>query len=511
MKPVNGDHLKLVFGLKLKQIRQDRGLSLKEVSAKTGLSVSYLSEIESGKKYPKPEKLIFLSKALDTPFDELVSMKIGKTLNPLMGLLDSALVREFPFQLFGINIRNVVDLATTSPEKAGALVRTLTEFTRSYDMKLEDFLFAALRSYQKVNRNYFAEIEQAASLFRKRNKLKGKGPELLEWMKAHLAADGLTLDQHTLSTIPELSRFRSVYVESHPPKLLVNPDLMPSQQAFILGRELGYRDMALRHRPKTSSWIEAHSFDQVLDNFKASYFAGALLLPEKTMLKDLKAFFKSKSWTPSSFMDMLKNYGVTPEMFFYRLSQLIPTHFDIPEIYYLRFSHTSQSNKYTLTKELNMSRLNMPSGANLHEHYCRRWLAISQLREYEARAHTITQSQEPSAEAFHIGAQRSHFLDQGLSVFNLSIVRPLSLKRNDHSSMTLGIVISDDLRKKIQFIEDPTISDVDVGETCERCHLTEAGCQERAAEPRIYNQTMEMKQRKTALKDLLEELGEDPS
>ena len=75
------DYIKLIFGLKLKQIRNDQGLSLYGLSKKTGLSKSYLNEIENGKKYPKPDKIAALSEHLDVPYDDLVSLKLNKNLD----------------------------------------------------------------------------------------------------------------------------------------------------------------------------------------------------------------------------------------------------------------------------------------------------------------------------------------------------------------------------------------------------------------------------------------------
>jgi transcriptional regulator with XRE-family HTH domain len=58
LKPImEEDYIKLIFGLKLKQLRTAKGLSLFGLSKLTGLSKSYLNEIEKGKKYPKAEKV----------------------------------------------------------------------------------------------------------------------------------------------------------------------------------------------------------------------------------------------------------------------------------------------------------------------------------------------------------------------------------------------------------------------------------------------------------------------
>ena len=52
--------LRLILGLKLRQFRARRGFGLKDLAERSGLSVSYLSEIETGRKYPKTEKLLLL-------------------------------------------------------------------------------------------------------------------------------------------------------------------------------------------------------------------------------------------------------------------------------------------------------------------------------------------------------------------------------------------------------------------------------------------------------------------
>ncbi|RMD75660.1 MAG: XRE family transcriptional regulator, partial [Bacteroidetes bacterium] len=39
---------RIIFGLKVKQARLERNLSFQELAARTGMSVSYLNEIEKG-------------------------------------------------------------------------------------------------------------------------------------------------------------------------------------------------------------------------------------------------------------------------------------------------------------------------------------------------------------------------------------------------------------------------------------------------------------------------------
>ncbi len=59
---INNEKVKLIFGLKLKQLRQDKGIQLNELADRGRFSVSYLNEIEKGKKYPKADKIFALAR-----------------------------------------------------------------------------------------------------------------------------------------------------------------------------------------------------------------------------------------------------------------------------------------------------------------------------------------------------------------------------------------------------------------------------------------------------------------
>ena len=57
------DNIKIIFGLKVKKLRAQKGYTFHQLAEKCGISVSYLNEIENGKKYPKGEKITELAKA----------------------------------------------------------------------------------------------------------------------------------------------------------------------------------------------------------------------------------------------------------------------------------------------------------------------------------------------------------------------------------------------------------------------------------------------------------------
>ena len=70
-----------------------KNLSLFGLSKLTGLSKSYLNEIEKGKKYPKTDKIVTLSEALEVPYDHLVSLKLD--------------IKDFNFFIFVVFLFNI--------------------------------------------------------------------------------------------------------------------------------------------------------------------------------------------------------------------------------------------------------------------------------------------------------------------------------------------------------------------------------------------------------------------
>ena len=278
----SAENLRLILGLRLRGLRDERGWTLKQLAERSGLSISYLSEIEQGRKYPKPEKLLALAGGLSVAYDELVAMAAGESLQPVESLLRSPLIGGFPFEVFGVRPEDVVRLLTEAPDRARALARAFVDLGRTYDLELEDVLLSALRSYQEMHHNYFPELEDEATRFRAAHGWSGRQVPGADEMVTILEGLGIAVDDQRLAQSPPLEGLRSVYLDGRTSgrkaRLLVNGQLMASQRAFVLAREIGYRVLGLKERALTSSWIEVDSFEQVLNNFRASYFAGALLL-----------------------------------------------------------------------------------------------------------------------------------------------------------------------------------------------------------------------------------------
>ena len=110
-------HIKIIFGLKVKQLRQERNLSFAELALGTGMSISYLNEIEKGKKYPKEDKIELLARALGTTAPELVSPRLTKQLAPLGELLKSQFLNDLHLEVYGIDTNKVIEMLADAPSQ----------------------------------------------------------------------------------------------------------------------------------------------------------------------------------------------------------------------------------------------------------------------------------------------------------------------------------------------------------------------------------------------------------
>ena len=483
------ENIKIILGIKVKSLRTDLGLSLRELSEKTRMAVSYLSEIESGKKYPKPEKLVSLAEALEVEYDGLVSTRVNKTLDPFTALINSELVKEFPFHLFGISARDILGLFKSNPENAHVFLQTLLQIGRAYDMSLENFLFAALRTYQQLHKNYFPELEKLADKYSHNLGIDNKVPRFNQLKKILQEKFSYIIEETLLSNHHVLNGFRSIYRGKG--LLSINSELLDAQKAFILAREIGFLKLDMKERPITSSWIKVKSFDQLVNNFKASYLGGAMLLPQEIFTQDVKKILDQDEWSNESFADLLDKHQATPEMLLYRMSQILPGVMGLENIFYFRFTHSSDQVSVTLTKELNMTHTLVPYGLGINEHYCRRWLPLRLLKKLRKKILAVT-----------VGVQKIRFVKSGARFLLLSMARPLSLSKQRGSAIAIGIIIDKKSESLIKFISDPTISEELVSETCERCPLTD--CSERVVEASIINSQNTSKIREEALQKFIE-------
>lgn len=493
--PVSESDVRLILGLKLKQLRAERGMSLSELSAATGISVSYLNEIEKGKKFPNPDKIAALASALEVSYDWLVSLKMSKKLAPVADILQSRIMKEILHDVFGIDKAQLLDLLSRVPVRLNAFINTLIEISRNYGMRVENFYYSALRSYQEMHENYFEDIENAASRFVKENKVDVYAP--VEW---EMLADILQRKYHYqiehdgLANQPELKDFRSVLLPGRKPRLLLNKHLTRQQRAFVLGREIGFRFLNIQERPLTSAFLEVDSFEQVLNHFKASYFSCALVMNRERFVASMKHIFAQPAFDSQAIMALVDEFRVSPETFTHRLTNILPRYFGIQELFFLRFSHVNGTDDFELTKEMHLAGLHNPHANMLHEHYCRRWISINILR------HLSMQMKKGVYSGPLCMAQRSRYFGNEKEYLIITFAHPAMDGVPLHNSISIGLLLTTQLKKKVAFWNDPSVPIRMVGETCQRCPAVD--CAERVADPVVLQRAQKISVMKTALQAL---------
>lgn len=469
-------------------------MSLSELSQKTGVSMSYLNEIEKGKKYPKSEKIIALAEALDVNYDWMVSLKLENNLSSLSDLLQSNLLSELPLDIFGVGPGDLLELLSHVPEKLGAFISTLVKISRNFDIRKEQFYFSILRSYQEMHDNYFEDIEQAVEAFcAEENIPLGTSPDFDQLARILTKRFGYTIEEYTAVERPTLQSLRSVLILKNGPTLLLNKKLTAKQKAFTLGREIAYQCLHLHERPLTSSWVEIDSFDEVLNNFKASYFAGALLIHRQRIVSELRTFFEQPTWNGDFLVDLMDQFNATSEIFLHRMTNLVPKYFGINQLFFLRFDNVPGENRFMLTKEIHLSKLHTPHGTST-EFYCRRWVSLTILQDL-AKVQQAGKYEKPLS-----GAHISQYMDAGLEYLVIAIARPTYLFSNLNTSVSIGFLVTDALKKTVKFLRDPNLHMKLVNGTCERCGAVD--CDVRMAEPTILRK----QERKQELKKILSEL-----
>ena len=474
---MNQDNIRLIFGLKLKQLRIDKQLSLSELAHETGLSISYINEIEKGKKYPKSDKIMALASALGVEYDSLVSLKLSKKLEPISELLQSNILTELPLDLFGIDPADLLQMLSEAPTKLSAFIGTLIEIARNYNMSVEQFYFSALRTYQEMYDNYFEELEQEAERFLHEFHV----PEMLILDDRYLSDLLIKTYHYQILPIdeqkyPELLGVRSLLVPQAGGqlRLLMNPQLDPNQRAFIFGREVGYQYLKLKNRLNSTHLVEAESFEQLLNNYKASYFASAIMMKGKLMAKKLQEFFQNPQFEPATLLAMVDYFNTTPESFCYRLSNVLPKYFGINQLFFLRFNNFTGQSRFDLTKEMHIARKHTPHTVK-DEHYCRRWVSLTILKDL------ADQQAEKGFQGTLCQTQISDYIDTQQEYFIVAFAKSMSPTPNLNVSVSMGIYLDENVRSKIKFLKNNVLPHRQVNETCEQCSIFD--CKERMAAP----------------------------
>lgn len=489
----NTDIIKLIFAFKVKYLRQEKNLSYKELSQQTGLSTSYLHDIEKGKKYPKFDKINALARAFGISYDELVSTQASKKMQPVIDMLNSDFWKIFPTEVFGVDSYRLFELFSSTPDKVNAFISTIFNITRNYQLKSENIYTAALRSYQNIHDNYFVEVEKAVKRFKKEQGIKEDASLSTQQLSDLLLKNyGVSIDRKRLQEEKALKTIRSYYSPEQQ-VLFINKGFSSAQENFLIARELAFQYLQFEPRPFLTRIIQIDSFEKLFNYFKASYFSSALLMDENSLVEDFWQLIQKSTWQEQDWLDILEKYNVTPEMLLQRLTNILPKHFGIHNIFFIRMRGSGDLKRFNMTKEIHLGGLHDPYANQSADHYCRRWMSIQiakRLRLGRPKKNTIVAD-----------SQISRYWETPNEYLCISLAKPHAVNAEESSSVTIGLFIDEKLRKICRFLTDPALKSKIVNNTCERCSIS--NCKERAV-PATF---LEEKQAEADILEVVQRIG----
>ena len=474
---------RLLFGLKLRQLRTERGLSFQQFGQLAGMSVSYLNEIERGKKSPRADKLEDLARALGVAPAELSDFRLETAMMPVVELLQSDFLNELPLDRFGIELAKIIEIIASAPARVGAFISALLELSRNYALLDENFYLAALRSWLEMHENYLEDSEALAKALRAE----------LGWTRAYVpTADDLGAvlrERFDYRLLPggtdEHEAFAGldrVFVPTDR-SLLLAPTLRERDLRYHYAKEIAYQAMEIPGRSLTAPMVRVQGFDMALAHARANAFAAALLLPAAQVDAEIKDFFSEGEPALDVFQQLLGRYRVTPELLLDRLAAMLPRYRDIRSLFFIRLAETTPG-RMQVTRELHLGERHRPHATGLTEHYCRRWIGSQLLLRGRPAPKTGVQ------------VERFHGSDDEYLVLALADVT----HDGRREATFLGMPLTPELEATVPALLRADLRHVVVSNTCERCPLED--CEVRAAAPVFA----EARARRRAVAETIEEL-----
>jgi predicted transcriptional regulator/transcriptional regulator with XRE-family HTH domain len=315
----------LVFGHRLRHCRRQAGMTLDALGTAVGRPPSYLSQLENGHREPRLSTVNELAAALGCrPADLLAATAPNRRAELEVAL---AHMQEDPgYQALRLPyLRPSARLDDVALEHLVALyerVRELSSHPGAANLgdpgeRGARPANAAMRDEMRKRDNYFEEIERAAAQALGAIGYGGPGAVSERHLTDLAAYYGFTIARvqdlpPSTRSISDL-RHRVIFVPQR--NLTGGMRSARSVIAQTLGRfALGHRDP-----------VDFEGY--VRQRVEANYFAGALLAPERAVVRMLA---DAKAGQDISVEDLNESFYISYEMAAHRLTNLITRHFDIP-------------------------------------------------------------------------------------------------------------------------------------------------------------------------------------
>lgn len=309
----------LAFGKRVRAHRKARNMTLADLSELVGRPVSYLSQLENGKKDPRSSFVVALADALgcrvqdlndDSQLDRRDELEVE-----IARIQEEEIYRRLRLPYF----RPSVKVSTDVLEHVVTLYRALKETTDAANHLPGDAQRTAnleLRQHMRSRNNYFPEIEAEAARVLSATNYEGAGP-VSEGNLGEIAG----YYGFEIARVRDLPRTaRSVTDQRNRVIYIPQRDVLNSRGArSVVLQTLGH--FVLGHRDSDDFGV------YLRQRVESNYFAGAILAPEKPAVTFLRAAHERRDLSTADLREM---FFLSYEMAAHRLTNLATEHLDLP-------------------------------------------------------------------------------------------------------------------------------------------------------------------------------------
>jgi XRE family transcriptional regulator, fatty acid utilization regulator len=314
----------LLFGRRVRHVRKQRGLTLRALGAKTGKAVSYLSQVETGKREPNLSMVNALASALNVTAAELLTPAPPSRRAELEIAVERA--QRDPLWREQLGLPRISPSAGVPTPALEAMVGLFEELRYRRQLRAATpegarRANAELREHMRARNNYFPEIEVEAAAALDAIGFQGSGP--LSWRSIEELARHLSFAIEPVRDLP--SSVRSV-ADLRNRRIYVPQTKQSGGQAtrWVVVQTLGH--FVLGHG-------DPEDFGGFLrQRVEANYFAGAVLVPERAAVPFL---LEAKQQRDLAVEDVEQRFAVSYEMAAHRFTNLATRHLDI-RVHFLR-------------------------------------------------------------------------------------------------------------------------------------------------------------------------------
>ena len=323
-----------IFGRRIRHYRLLREMTLKDLGEKIGKSPAILSMIENGGRSPSLPTLESIAAALQVTTADLVIAEPPDARSEMEiryeGLADGASAREFDLNLPRIS-RAIPDEFLEDYLKLESEARRLSDSRGADDIDSYDADVREVREEWQRAYNYSEDLEKRAHAALKQSGYDGAGNTSKRLLTALARKIGFKI-----YNIDDMPRMMHTVVDMASQRIYIGSgDFIRTTEArSVLAQNLAH--LYLNH-PPARTFVE-----KIRNRLEANYFAGALLMPEKSMAALMK---DAANQGDLSIEDLRQVFFVSAEMAAHRFTNLAYQHLGV-ESHFIRtdsLGHISKS------------------------------------------------------------------------------------------------------------------------------------------------------------------------